>query len=529
MGTDNMTNTEPALAAGALAAVIEDGRVHDAGVTDAVLNNLKQSTARGAVVTLGGQAASFVLRTGSMVVMARLLTPKDFGLVGMVAAVTGFLGLFRDCGLSAATVQRASITNAQTSTLFWVNVAVGGGLAIMSVVLAPVLVAFYGEPRLFWVTAALGTSFLFNGAAAQHRAMLQRGMRFLALAIIDIVSLVSSLAAGVGMALASTGYWALVAAAVCQQAVSLAGAWMATRWIPGRPRRRSGVRSMLWFGGTVTLNSVIAYLAYNLDKVLVGRFYGAEALGVYGRAYQLINLPTAELTSTIGQVAFPALARVQNEPSRLRNYFLKGYSSSLSLVLPITVACALFSEDIIRVFLGAKWQEAAPIFRLLAPTILAFALVNPLGWLMLATGRARRSLKIAMVIAPVVVLGYVLGLRYGPRGVAVGFSASMVISVVPLALWAKRGTLVTTANLLAAVMRPGLSAVIGAAATLPARGLLALVQPAFPRLVLETALLFGVYLLLLLFVFKQKAAYAQLLRETGLWPFRGNGRDNQSA
>jgi O-antigen/teichoic acid export membrane protein len=510
------------------AVLAEDALGMDGVVRDAVCHDLKRSTTRGALVSLVGQSANFVLRTGSMVIMARLLTPKDFGLVGMVAAVTGFLGLFRDLGLSMATVQRDSVTNAQTSTLFWINVAVGGGLALMCVLLAPALAAFYSEPRLFWVTAASGTSFLFNGAAAQHRAILQRGMRFLPLAIIDIVSLVSSLAAGVGMALAGTGYWALVAAAVCQQAMSLAGVCCATRWIPGRFQRRSGVRSMLWFGGTVTLNSVIAFLAYNIDKVLVGRFYGAEALGVYGRAFQLINLPTENLTSTIGLVAFPALARVQNEPSRLRNYFIKGYSSSLSLVLPITVACALFSEDIVSVFLGAKWQEAAPIFRLLAPTILAFAVVNPFGWLMLATGRAGRSLKIGLVIAPVVVLGYVLGLRYGPRGVAVGFSASMVTSVVPLALWAKRGTLITTADLLAAVMRPGLSVVIGAAATLPARGVLGLVHPVFFRLALEIALLSGVYLLVLLFVFKQKEAYAQLLREAGLWPSRGNGRTDQS-
>src|SRR5207302_9748284 len=143
--------------------------------------------------------------------------------------------------------------------------------------------------------------------------------------------------------------------------------------------------SMLWFGGTVTLNNVVVYLAYNVDKVLLGRFWGAEALGVYGRAYQLINLPTENLNSTIGLVAFPALSRVQNDPVRLKSYFLKGYSLFLSLVLPITVACGLFAEDIIRVFLGAQWHEAARIFRLLAPTILAFAVVHPCGWLMQAT------------------------------------------------------------------------------------------------------------------------------------------------
>jgi PST family polysaccharide transporter len=153
------------------------------------------------------------------------------------------------------------------------------------------------------------------------------------------------------------------------------------------------------------LSSLVAYIACNTDKVLLGRFWGAETLGIYGRAYQLINLPMDNLNSTIGLVAFPALSRLQNDPKRLRNYFLKGYSLFLSLVMPITMACALFAEDIVRFFLGPKWGETAPLFRLMAPTIFALALTNPLAWLMLATGGAAKSLKMTVVITPCVILG----------------------------------------------------------------------------------------------------------------------------
>ena len=299
--------------------------------------DLKTRTARGAVVSAGTQVATLFFRTGSMMIMARLLLPQDFGLVGMVTAFTGFLGLFKDAGLSMATIQRASITTAQTSTLFWINMVVGGLLAAFATVAAPILSVFYGEPRLLWVTMALGTGFLFNGGAAQHRAMLKRNMQFGTLAIIDIVSLVLGTAAGIGAALAGMRHWALVIMTVVQPAVALAGVWVATGWIPGRPQRGSGVRSMLWFGGTITLNSVVVYVAYNVDKVLLGKFWGADALGVYGRAYQLINLPTENLNSTLGSVAFPVLARVQHEPERLRRYFLKGYSLFLTLVMPITM------------------------------------------------------------------------------------------------------------------------------------------------------------------------------------------------
>ena len=140
-----------------------------------------------------------------MMVLARLLIPKDFGLVGMVTAATGILGLLKDAGLSAASVQRASITRAQTSTLFWINLAMGGLLATFCVGLAPALAAFYGDRRLFWVTVVSGTGFILNGAAVQHQAMLQRAMRFGMIATINIISLILSIAIGVGMAMAGLG------------------------------------------------------------------------------------------------------------------------------------------------------------------------------------------------------------------------------------------------------------------------------------------------------------------------------------
>jgi PST family polysaccharide transporter len=502
-----------------IAVLAGEAEATDHRVSDAAASDLKRSTTRGALFSIVGQVAGFALRTGSMVIMARLLTPKDFGLVGMVAAVTGFLGLFRDLGLSSATIQRSSVTDEQTSTLFWINFGAGGILTILCVCLGPALAVFYGEPHLVWVTAALGTGFLFNGASAQHRALMQREMRFMALSVIDIVSMVTSLITGIGVALAGKGYWALVAAAVTAHATSAVGAWLASRWIPGPPQRDSGVRSMLKYGGTVTLTNILAYVAYNADKVLLGRFCGAAPLGIYGRAYQLINLPTEGLNSTIGQVAFPALSRVQNDPPRLRSYFLKGYSLFLSLVLPITIACGLFAEDIVSVFLGARWHDAAPIFRLLAPTILAFAIVHPFGWLLQATGRVGRSLKISMVFTPSLIAGYSLGLSHGPQGVALGFSITIVALSVPAVLWAKRGTLIKFSDCLKAAARPALSIVVATAAVWMCRGFSERIEVTFLRLAVDNSVLFGVYLVVLLFALNQKAIYLGLMQQTGLWPF----------
>jgi O-antigen/teichoic acid export membrane protein len=477
-------------------------------------------TAHGAVVTTFAQAVAFVMRLGSMVILARLVQPRDFGLVGMVTAFTGFLGLLRDGGLSMAAVQRSTVTHDQTSTLFWINLGVGVMLAALCGLAAPVLVRFYGEPRLLGIAIAIGIGFIFNGVAIQHRALLQRAMRFQALAAIDTVSLVLSIVIAIAAAAAGAGYWAIVLMTIGLPAGGAVGAWLTTRWIPGPPRRGTGVRSMLWFGGTVTLNNIIVYVAYNTDKVLLGRFWGAEMLGIYGRAYQLINIPTENLNSSVGLVAFPALSRMQHEAVRLRDCFLKGYGFFQSLVIPIAAACLLFADDIVRVFLGPKWSGAASIFRLLAPTVLAFSLVNPLAWLLLAAGHAMRSLKIALFIVPVVIAGYSLGLTRGPQGVALGFSTAMVLLVVPIVIWSIRGTAISLRDVAQVVVHPLLSIVAAATGAYLLHGWTDRLEPALLRLVVETGMLFAIYTVVLFWVLDQHSNYSAVLRQAGLWPVR---------
>jgi PST family polysaccharide transporter len=359
--------------------------------------------------------------------------------------------------------------------------------------------------------------FLFTGASAQHQAILQRGMRFGTLAAINLVSNLLSVALAVAMAVVGFGYWALVVMTISAAAISMVGVWLATGWVPSRPERQSGIRSMLKFGGTLTLNGLVVYLAFNADKILLGRIWGAEVLGIYGRAFSLVNLPTESLTSTIGAVAFPALSRLQNDPARLRSYFIKGYSLFLSLALPVSFWCALFADDIILVMLGPKWREAAIIFRLLTPTTIVFALANPFSWLMMGNGQAGRLFKIGLMATPVILLGYILGLSDGARGVAMGFSFAMVLVLMPVVLWAKHGSLITLRDVFVSAIKPSVAIVVGLASAVALNGLAGLVRLAVLRLFVESCVFFGVYLLVLLFGMGQKAIYMGLLRETGLW------------
>jgi len=418
------------------------------------MDDLKKKTIHGSLAKLFGQTANSALRLGFIAVMARLLSPEDFGTVAMVIAVTGVYDLFTTAGLSLAAVQRPTITNEQVSSLFWVNLLVGAILGLLCVATAPVLVAFYGEPRLFWVTIAMGAGFLFNAAGVQHSAMLQREMRYVDLTAIEVMSLLLSSGLGIALAYSGFGYWALVASTIAAPAVATIAMWVATAWVPSSPRWHTDVREMLKFGGTVTINNLIVYFAYNFDKLLIGRWWGATSLGSYATAYQLVNVPTRNITGAVGAVAFAALARLQGDPARLKSYFLKGFSLLISITTPITIFSTLFADDIVLVILGPKWIEAATIFRLLSPTILVFSIINPTGWLLQSTGLHVRSLHIALAIAPLTIAAYIIGLPYGPEGVAMGFSTAMVLWLVPHVYWCLHNTGITPREFFLTILPP---------------------------------------------------------------------------
>ncbi len=483
------------------------------------MQDLKGKTIRGGLARMLAQGANFWVRLVTLMILARLLEPDDFGLIGMVTAFTGALGLFRDFGLSSAAIQRPTISDEQISMLFWLNLLIGMGLCIVALALAPAISAFYREPRLTSIAAALALGFVFNSLGLQHASLLQREMRFTALAVINAASLIAAGVLAIAAAAGGLGYWALVVMALAAPLITSVGSWMMSGWIPGRPQRGTGVSSMIHFGGILTMNSLVQYAANNLDKVLVGRFLGVDALGIYGRAYQLVSIPIDNLNSAAGEVAFSALSRIQDEPARWKSYFLKGYALLLAMTIPIAAICAVSAADLIQVLLGPKWIATVPIFRALTPLILALTIISPLGWLIYSLGMPARGLKMALVIAPIMIAGFVLGLSFGPVGVACAYSAVMVLWIVPVIAWAVHGTNLSTMEVLRTVSRPlGFGVVAGLAAF----GVGVLCESLVPlaRLVIESSVLLIVYGALLYFAGGQKQLYLEVLR--GL-KFRGRG------
>ncbi len=393
--------------------------------TDHLLDNLLGRTFRGGFLTLISQAVKMVLQVLSAAVLGRLLLPRDFGLLAMVMSVTAFIGMFKDLGLSNATVQRPKITHAQVSGLFWINCALSVGVALVVATLAPFIAWFYHEPKLLRITLALSANFIFSGLTVQHQALLRRQMQFKTTAVIDMVSMATGVATGIVMAGLHFGYWSLVGAQFGTSITNCALVWTSCKWRPGVFQRRVGLRPMLSFGGHITGFTVLNYFTRNFDNILIGRVLGSAPLGIYSRAYALLMLP-GQVNQPLATVLLPGLSRLQNNPSEYRKLFLRAVGAISLVTVPIVTFAFFFAHDVILVLLGPRWMAVARIFQLLAPAAAVGAMVFAPNWLSQSLGRPEQQFRYALISAPVCIAGFLVGIRWGVEGVAASFSVTFV-------------------------------------------------------------------------------------------------------
>ena len=396
--------------------------------TTHLADNLGQRALRGGFVTILSQGGGFILTMVSTVVLARLLSPQDFGLVAMVAPLLTFMGFFRDLGLSTATVQQAEINHAQVSTLFWVNVGLSATLMLTAFALSPLVGMFYRRPEAVWLTGAYGVNCLLTGLSIQHMALLRRQMAFGSLAVINLSAGIVGLLAGILAAVAGWGCWALVAMTLVNSLVSLGAVWWLCSWRPGRPARGSGVRPMLRFGGFLTGGNLAYFLSSNLDTFAIGRWLGAVPLGNYNRANQLFLVSLQQLSSPLAAVAIPALSRLQNEPERYRSAFLKALQALTLGTVPLACILIAGGDAIALLLLGPQWIEAATLVRILAVAGLLMPVSGAVSWLLISQGRGGTLMKWSMASVVITLLAVVVGIWWGVQGVAVGIAVKFSLS-----------------------------------------------------------------------------------------------------
>jgi len=426
----------------------------DALRTEHLRADLRGRSVRGGVLTLTSQGAQFALQTISTVVLARLLTPADFGMVAMVTAVIGIAHYFADVGLSEATIQREEINHHQVSTLFWINVAVGLFLTCIGAAMAPVLAWFYSEPRLMGITLLIAVAFLVNGLRVQHDALLKRQMRYRSLAIRDVFSAAVAVLIGIALAWQGAGYWAAVALPLAMNFTQMVLSWWMSRWIPSLPRRGSDVRSMLVFGGNLAASYLTNYLNRCADNVLIGWYWGAGPLGLYSRAYNLLILPLRQLQAPLTSVAMPAFSRIQNDPERYARYYLRTANLIMWISAPISGFLFVAADPIVILMLGNQWIESASVFKILAISALAQPLFDTSSWLFVSRGQSGRLLKRGLLISPFIVGSFVIGLPFGIKGVALSYSLTLLAIQPWVFKMTFQGTNLTLQRLCRALFKP---------------------------------------------------------------------------
>jgi PST family polysaccharide transporter len=400
---------------------------------------MARHAAAGALYIGGSQVVRFLLSIATTIVVARILSPGDYGVIAMWAPIFAFVTLFQDFGFSTATVQAEQLSTEQSSTLFWVNVLASVVIALLLIIGAQAVGAFYGDPRVASVTAASASIVLVGGLTIQHTALLNRDMKFRALALIGLATPLANTVTTIALAMYLRSYWALFLGNLASVIVQTLLTWGMSGWRPGRSASLRGTRDVLAFGAHVATFNVVNFLARNADNVLIGKMWGAAALGLYDRSYKLMITPLQFINAPLSRVTLPVLSRLRDEPERFRKAYLFIFGSILLATAPGAVVAAAESDKIVLLLLGQKWSGAAPIFFWLALVMIYQPAASSLGWLLLARGRSRAYAVFGVFSSIATVASFVIGLPGGGAGVARAyFFVNFFLIASSLLVWATK-------------------------------------------------------------------------------------------
>ncbi len=408
--------------------------------------NLREKSIKGGLSTVGAQITSFALNIGSTVIMARMLLPNDYGLVAMVTSFTGFVLIFKDLGFAQAIIQRETITQKEVSMIFWLNFYISILLGGIVLLMGPALVVFYKEERLLPICIAYAIIAVLGGVSTLHSALLNRQMKFKALARITILSSFISLVGGLLLAYYQYGYWAIVAINLISALAQTVLLWMNCDWRPSFSKIDKSIKEYVNFGAGVTGFNMINYFSRNLDNILIGKYIGIQPLGLYNKAYQLLMLPISQLRDPLNAVGTPAMSSLLKQPEKYRTYY-KEYLFLLSFFsLPIVVYLFVCSQPIIYVVLGPNWTSASKIFQLLAITALIQPIASTRGMILLSSGQSKRYFMWGIWNAVAVILAFFTGLQWGIEGIAIAYAVANYVILVPSLQFCYKNTSIKVAD-----------------------------------------------------------------------------------
>lgn len=389
---------------------------------------------RWAVSSVAVQFAKAVLLFGSQIALARLLSPSDFGVVAMCAPAFGLCCLFNDLGLSQAVIQRPQLSNGDSSNVFWINVVLGGVLALALMLLGPALAQFYGDQRVAAVLAALALIVALNSLSLQQIALMHRRMEPVPILLIDIVPVVVSVIAGISAAWLGCGYWAIVIGQMAHALGAGVLAWTLSPFRPTRPRKLKRALPIVKFGAHLTGLSLASFAAANLSPLAIGRLFGAFELGLFDRGFKLVNMSFIQFLTPLSRIAETSLARLAAEPDRYRQTYLQFAQALILFLTPGLVCLSFMADDAVALMYGHDWTAATPIVRWFAVASLLAPAGAAASWLFVSQGRTRQMLRYGLVGQGLTVLALVLGLAWGVTGVAAA-TALLSLPIHGVMIW----------------------------------------------------------------------------------------------
>jgi len=399
-----------------------------------VTSGLRRAAVRGAGATIFASGASFFVQIGATMILARLLTPADFGVVTMVTTFSLLFCSFGLNGFTEAILQRDEITKSLVSNLFWINLVCSLLLTATFIAIGPLLARFYHDALVTRVATGMSLTILIGSLGWIHLALLSRAMQFRTVSAINISARLVSVICSIVLAALGAGYWALVAGQVAVSVVTGIGAWWMCRWVPQPLSRSEGTWSALKFALNVYSHYAFNYITRNSDNLLVGWRFNAQALGFYKRAYDLFVLPESQLISPVSAVVVTTLSRFNRDRKQYQRYFLSGISVLAFVGMGIGIDITLVGKDVIRFLMGPGWEEAGRIFSLFGPGIGVMLLYSTHGWIHLSSGHPDRWFRWGLLESICTIGLFVAALPWGPSGIALAWTVSYFVLFVP-AIW----------------------------------------------------------------------------------------------
>ncbi|MGZ4865551.1 MAG: MOP flippase family protein [Halobacteriota archaeon] len=393
---------------------------------------LKTRTIRGIGWSATSQIARLLMQILISAILARLLTPSEFGLIAMITVFSSFVAVFSSFGLVGAIIQKKDVSDEALSSIFWLGVGLGALLTIALAASAPLIAAFYSEPILTPLVVFISTTFFISSFGTVQSALLTKSMNFKALAVISVCAIGISGLIAVFLAFSGYGVWSLAWNVVLSTLITVLFTWIYARWVPRFLLELPHVKGLLGFGANLTGFSFVDYFERYLDNLLIGKFLGPTPLGFYNLAYNLLLFPLSNISDVVGRVMFPALSIVQHDKQLMRETYITANRYVAALSFPLMLWVLVTAPQLVRVIYGPKWISAIPLVQILALTAMEQSIGVNISWIFLSQGKTDVLLKVGIFVTSVVVVSFAIGLRWGVEGVAIAYTIASYLVAYPV-------------------------------------------------------------------------------------------------